>query len=146
MHLFICFFKTQNYLKNNSYGNAEQSDLWAALDAQAKEDTTLSVDLTVGDIMNTWTLQKGYPVVHVKRLSPTQLSVSQKYFLLNPLNSLQSNTNTTEYDSYKWYVPFTYTTKVNPNFDFESETQWLKPSVSSCKFKKKLNQQKHDFI
>jgi aminopeptidase N len=109
--------------------------LWAALDAQAKEDTTLSADLTVGDIMNTWTLQKGYPVVHVKRLSANQLNVSQKYFLLNPLNSLQNNkNNTAEYDSYKWYVPFTYTTKVSPNFDFESETEWLKPSVSSCKF------------
>ena len=102
------------------------------MDAQAKEDNTLSVDLSVGDIMNTWTLQKGYPVVHVKRVSSTQLNVSQKYFLLNPLNTLENNKNKTEYDSYKWYVPFTFTRKSELNFSFESKPYWLIPNQTEC--------------
>ena len=35
------------------------------MDAQDKLDGTLSVDLSVKAIMDTWTLRKGYPVVYV---------------------------------------------------------------------------------
>ena len=39
--------------------------------------------LTVKDVMDTWTLQMGYPVVTVKRKPGTnQLTVSQSRFLL----------------------------------------------------------------
>lgn len=120
------FLNSKNYLKNNSYGNAEQNDLWAELDAQAKIDGTLSINLSVKSIMDTWTLRKGYPVVKIERLdSSNQLSVTQKWFLLNPLNKLK---DTVEYNDYRWFVPFTFTTKNNPNFDFESNTTWFEPT------------------
>ena len=84
--------------------------------------------------MDTWTLQKGYPVVYVERRTndTNQLIVTQKYFLLNPLNTLQNNQ--TEYNKYKWFVPFTFTSRAKPNFTFESKTQWLKPDQQMCKF------------
>ena len=82
--------------------------------------------------MDTWTLQKGYPVVYVTRTNNgNQLSVTQKYFLLNPLNTIQNNAS--EYNKYKWFVPFTFTSRASPNFTFESKTQWLKPNEQMCK-------------
>jgi aminopeptidase N len=33
-----------------------------------------------------------------------------------------------DYDTYKWYVPFTYTTKTELNFSFETKPVWLTPS------------------
>ena len=49
------------------FGAAEQDDLWRHLTAQAHEDSTLSKEVTVKEIMDTWTLQMGYPVVNVER-------------------------------------------------------------------------------
>ena len=46
---------------------AEQDDLWFYLTSQAHIDGTLPEDVTVKQIMDTWTLQMGYPVVTVTR-------------------------------------------------------------------------------
>lgn len=55
------------YLKRHKYSNAEQDDLWQALTEQAHEDQVLPKDVTVKTIMDTWTLQTGFPVVTVTR-------------------------------------------------------------------------------
>ena len=118
--MYITF---KNYLKANAYGNAEQDDLWAALTKQAHEDGTLNRSLTVKEIMDTWTLKKGYPVLQINR-NGTQLKLTQKWFLLNPLNNAQNNL--TEFNQYKWYIPFTFTTRKLRDFDFESKPTWFK--------------------
>lgn len=115
----------------NSYSNAEQDDLWLSLTKVAHQDKTLDAALTVKDIMDTWTLKKGYPVVSVVRNSPNKITANQEWFLLNPASKVK--TNKTEYNKYKWYVPFTYTTKTESNFNFESRPVWLKPSDNSSK-------------
>ena len=46
-----------NYLLAHSYGNTDTSDLWESLD-QASGDP-------VGEIMDTWILQEGYPLLEV---------------------------------------------------------------------------------
>lgn len=56
-----------NYLKKHKYNNAEQDDLWQSLTEQAHSDGVLGKELTVKTIMDTWTLQTGYPLVTVKR-------------------------------------------------------------------------------
>ena len=82
--------------------------------------------------MDTWTLQKGYPVVEINRdYNTNKLSLKQKWFLLNPLNKIQS---TNEYNKYRWYVPFTHTNKQELNFDFETKPYWLKPQDNECNF------------
>ena len=121
----------QNYLKNNAYKNAEQDDLWAALTDQAHEDGTLNRSLTVKEIMDTWTLKKGYPVVQIDRTRGAEMIISQKWFLVNPLNTVKNNL--TEYNKYKWFVPFTFTTKNIRNFNFETKPTWLKPNDTESK-------------
>ncbi len=108
---------------------------------QAYIDKTLDTNLDVKQIMDSWTLKKGYPVIQVDRqmststpnsnLFNTELVIKQKWFLLNPLSKSFSDPST--YNSYKWFVPITFTTKSNASFDFERRPNWLKPSDKECK-------------
>ncbi len=90
------------------------------------EEKTLDSDITVKQIMDTWTKQKGYPVVQVTR-NNSILTAKQKWFLLNPLNNVQ---NTQEYNDYQWIVPITYTTSNELDFDFEKRPLWLKKTLT----------------
>ncbi|XWS70218.1 hypothetical protein CRYUN_Cryun03dG0029700 [Craigia yunnanensis] len=60
------------YIKRHAWSNARTEDLWAAI----KE----GCDEPVNKIMNSWTKQKGYPVVSVKMKSQT-LEIEQSQFL-----------------------------------------------------------------
>ncbi|MCL4133369.1 UNVERIFIED_CONTAM: hypothetical protein GTU68_051110 [Idotea baltica] len=71
-----------NYLNAFSYSSASQDDLWLYLTEQAHADGTLDADLTVKDIMDTWTLQMGYPVITVTRNDDGTALVTQERFLL----------------------------------------------------------------
>ncbi len=51
-----------------AYANAEQDDLWRAYDEQAHADGVLPSEVNVKTIMDTWTLQKGYPVLNVRQV------------------------------------------------------------------------------
>lgn len=55
------------YLKKHEYGNAEQDDLWDSLTREAHRNGALPKNTTVKEIMDTWTLQTGYPVIRVTR-------------------------------------------------------------------------------
>lgn len=114
-----------NYLKAYAFSNAEQDNLWASLTWQAHVDQTLDRSLTVKMIMDTWTLQKGYPVVTLERLDGNMVRLTQKWFLLNAQNTIQ---DTDEYANHRWYVPFTFTTKSEMNWDFEKRPIWFEPS------------------
>lgn len=56
-----------NYLKKYKYSNAAQDDLWEALTQTAHERGILQPNVTVKMIMDTWTLQTGYPLLTVVR-------------------------------------------------------------------------------
>ena len=114
-------------MKKYAFKNAEQDDLWKDLSEQAHRDSTLNGTLDVKIIMDTWTLQKGYPVVDVVRSDDNKLHLTQRWFLLNPLNTIQ---NTSEYLQTRWYIPFTYTTKEELDFDFEKRPIWFSKDES----------------
>ena len=48
--------------------NANQDNLWQELTNQGHIDSTLDRGLSVKLIMDSWTLKKGYPVVHIERI------------------------------------------------------------------------------
>ncbi|XP_071539736.1 aminopeptidase N-like isoform X8 [Panulirus ornatus] len=112
-----------NYLSNLAYGNAEQDDLWQFLSEAGHEEATLPADLTVKMVMDTWTLQMGYPVVKVVR-NGTLATLTQERFLLI------KNENWTDSHDYKWWIPLTYTTQENPNFESTPPDVWMKDSES----------------
>ena len=61
------------YLKKHAYGNTDTPDLWAALEAASGEP--------VGEIMDTWIFQGGYPRLNVER-DGDNYRLSQEHFRL----------------------------------------------------------------
>ncbi|XP_068711711.1 glutamyl aminopeptidase-like isoform X2 [Montipora foliosa] len=93
------------YLKKFEYSNAKTENLWQALE---EESCIQGRCLKVKHMMNTWTLQMGYPVIDVRHFSGDQYLVSQERFL----NYMDANA-TSKFVSpfkYEWFVPFTYIT------------------------------------
>ena len=54
------------YLNTRKYQNAEQDDLWEAMNEAAITDA-LDLPTDVQTIMNSWSLQTGYPVINIQR-------------------------------------------------------------------------------
>ena len=65
----------ESYLRRHAYGNTETRDLWESLDGSSGRP--------VGEIMDTWILQGGYPQLTV-RVEEGGVSVEQGRFLLIP--------------------------------------------------------------
>jgi len=106
----------RTYLRTHMFGNAETDDLWAAM---TKEVSTVSGKLDIKSIMDTWTLQMGYPVITVTRTG-NKIKASQERFLYNPRGN-----QTEEFQSafgYKWYVPLTYITQNDQSLQ---PVQWM---------------------
>jgi len=111
-----------NYLHANSFSNANQDDLWQFLTEVGQEDGTL-VDLTVKEVMDTWTVQMGYPVVELRRQYGSQMAtVKQDRFLLTGASNNPNDTN-----PYTWWVPLSYTT-TSKGFSNTAPAVWMSPS------------------
>ncbi|CAG5121269.1 unnamed protein product, partial [Candidula unifasciata] len=106
-----------------AFGNGSTDDFWQALTAQAKRQ---GLNLNVKEIMDTWVLQKNYPVVTVTRdvNDHKMIQVTQERFLL------QDVVYPDKHDSpfnYRWTIPLTFTSSSSPNFSFpvSSKIYWL---------------------
>jgi hypothetical protein len=66
--------------------------LWAELTAAGMQDGTIPTNLTVKDIMDTWTLQMGFPVVSaIRDYAEGTVELSQHRFLISPNAATASN-------------------------------------------------------
>ncbi|XP_030856224.1 aminopeptidase N isoform X2 [Strongylocentrotus purpuratus] len=97
------------FLNSHKEGNADSDDLWFAL----KEADDGKGNNDVKAIMDTWTLQMGYPVVDLHRYGDNQLNASQEHFLVNPEAGVDDKYGDL---GYLWYVYLTYTQATNPDF------------------------------
>ena len=113
------------FLNKYKYKNAVTKDLWKALESVS--------DLPVERIMNTWTLQMGYPVLNVTRISETKFRIVQERFLKNPRSIGNKGF---------WEVPITWITNTNrekqlhwlsrtkmTEMKVEANTKWIKVNV-----------------
>ncbi|KAI8521597.1 hypothetical protein Bbelb_013510 [Branchiostoma belcheri] len=95
------------YLTDFSYSTARTDDLWSALGAASNQP--------VKQIMDTWTKQMGFPVVHFRNTS-SGLLVTQERCLVDRT----ADTSNSQYDSpynYTWSIPLSFyqlETKDNP--------------------------------
>ncbi|XP_037115815.1 endoplasmic reticulum aminopeptidase 2 [Syngnathus acus] len=114
------------YLRKYSYRNAQNQDLWDSLANTCSEEDFISGEycyskeqahknsyllagehLNLTAVMNTWTLQKGVPLVIVKRAGP-RLMLRQVRFLRTQLPS--DPLWSTLQQGYLWNIPLTYKT------------------------------------
>eukprot|EP00301_Raphidiophrys_heterophryoidea_P001612 c10773_g1_i1.p1 GENE.c10773_g1_i1~~c10773_g1_i1.p1 ORF type:complete len:861 (-),score=248.09 c10773_g1_i1:59-2641(-) len=79
---------TRQYLKKHIYSNTRTVDLWEALSEASNTD--------VAALMNTWTLQTGYPVVKASKTQENVLELTQSRFL---------STGAAPEDQALWNVP-----------------------------------------
>lgn len=95
----------KRYLTKHAYANAETDDLWNAM-TEANKAAGKTMD--VGKIMNTFTLQMGYPVVTITATeTPNTYQATQDRFLY--YKDPKANYSSSQYN-YKWVIPFTYYT------------------------------------
>ena len=91
-----------NYLTQLQYKAATQDDLWRHLTEQGHKDGTLAQEMDVKTVMDTWTLQMGFPLVTVTRdYEARAASVSQARFLVGDKRPDQAGLS--------WWVPITFT-------------------------------------
>ena len=113
------------YIRANEFGNAKTQDLWNALQTVIGQKEGLITDVT--QLMDPWTKVKGFPVVTVKRDSPTSLSLTQQKFLLNS-NSTEDTTIWPVYLTYKTEdgTGSFYLTKKEDTLTLDNVTSWIK--------------------
>lgn len=73
----------KKYLNAHKYANAKHDDLWEALTTQAYLDDALDTNTTVKEIMDSWTLKPGFPVIHAHKNGST-IHVTQVKFSFAP--------------------------------------------------------------
>ncbi|XP_071788896.1 aminopeptidase N-like [Asterias amurensis] len=111
----------RNYLKERAYKNANAEHLWEELTYADKDVGKHDVKR----IMDTWTLQPGYPLITLTRTGQ-DIVATQKRFMFN-FNANRS----TEFDDlgHRWYVPLTYVYKSGPSDQFDKPEQvWMEPA------------------
>ncbi|XP_058986516.1 aminopeptidase N-like [Musca domestica] len=114
------FFEgVRDYLMKHKYGNAEQDDLWAAFTEKAHKFDRIEPKYDMKVIMDSWTLQTGYPLVRVNRNYETgAIEISQHRYLEN-------NTISEEEAKKCWWVPLSYTTPNELDFENTSPKVWM---------------------
>lgn len=115
MHKFLGEEVFQNgvssYLRTHEYANAKQDNLWEALTKKAHQDHSLPDSLSVKDIMDTWTLQVGYPMVTVERNYDTNSATLTQMRYLSDRYKSRDDLN------FCWWIPLTYTDSIKKNFN-----------------------------
>ena len=111
-----------NYLHGNAFGNANQDNLWQFLTDAALEDGAFLEGNSIKDIMDTWTLQTGYPLVTASR-SGSSVTLSQARFLISPEAEAD--------EEFFWWVPVSH---CSPGGDWENTAPKLWLPNSSLPF------------
>ncbi|KAM9854718.1 aminopeptidase Ey-like [Aulostomus maculatus] len=115
----------RTYLAEFAFGNAVYTDLWRNLQ-MAVDGSSTDLPGSVHEIMNTWVLQMGFPVVTI---NTTTGAVSQKHFLLDP----ESEVTTPSPYNYKWIIPIQWMkTEVNQT------AEWLTAESATIESMKTL--------
>lgn len=144
LHMMNCFLSEQvfrmgvsNYLKKHHYSNAEQNDLWDSLTEEAHRTGVLSKDMSVKEIMDTWTVQTGYPLVTVNRSYDKEVAtVTQtRYLAVKPESDAEQEKSC-------WSIPLSYTTQKEADFKNTMPKYWLtcKESLTEIKIHARENE------
>jgi aminopeptidase N len=102
----------QNYINKYKFKNARMSELWKTF------QEAVNGRFNVGQVMDTWTRQMGFPVVTVKHLRGNTYRLDQKRFLLNPNDKYDPQKSAFRY---KCRIPFTYKLQG----DRSVRTEWM---------------------
>ncbi|GAB0097801.1 Aminopeptidase [Sergentomyia squamirostris] len=109
------------YLTAMEYKNAVAEDLFAGIQQSVTEDGILPTGLTILNIMNSWTLVGGFPIVTVTLSGTNAFTLTQKAMINNDPNVSTG----------RWYIPITYSTKSSPNFGTTRAQEWFRGDANN---------------
>ncbi|XP_048225372.1 aminopeptidase N [Perognathus longimembris pacificus] len=89
-----------SYLQTFKYNNTGYGDLWEHLQQAVNNQQEIHLPDSVGNIMDRWILQMGFPMITVNTKTG---DISQQHFLLDP----ESNVTRPSDFNYLWIVPIT---------------------------------------
>jgi aminopeptidase N len=100
------------YLNNRKYTAVNQDALFNDINSYLASVNALPTNgFTMKEIMDTWTLQTGFPLVRVARTGPNTIYVSQESFEKAENRHQSSRAQKT------WHVPIAYVSQSNPSFE-----------------------------
>lgn len=109
-------------LFSRSYSSASQNELWQYLTNEALAKNHFDNYTNVQEIIETWTVQAGYPEVIVNRnYSMKHLEFRQKRF---------TYTKTDQEEASLWWIPLSYTTEKQLEFNSTQPIQWMRKTPS----------------
>ncbi|XP_035223486.1 endoplasmic reticulum aminopeptidase 1-like isoform X2 [Stegodyphus dumicola] len=129
------------YLNKYRFKNARTEELWDAFTQVA----LTTAHLNVSKIMDTWTRQKGYPLIMVTFNHP-HVRIRQRRFLLTPPEYDDATPSDLSPYGYKWFVPVTYITDLSNKenlywlnmsdgeFLLPARAKWLKLNINQTGF------------
>uniref|UniRef100_A0A8C3K096 Aminopeptidase n=1 Tax=Calidris pygmaea TaxID=425635 RepID=A0A8C3K096_9CHAR len=136
MSLFDSITYNKSYLKEFSFSNANQDDLWTHIQMVIDAQDKVQLPAPVKQIMDSWTCQNGFPVL---TLNLTTGTITQEQFLN------KKNENSTDTYNNTWIIPISWmrngssqpliwldnSSKVFPEMQVsESEYDWILLNVN----------------
>ena len=130
------------YLSKYKYKNAVTMDLWKSITKANK------MGVNVEEMMNTWTLQMGYPLITFSRQEAGNLGgwcIKQTRFMSSALIETSQPTLPPSPYNYTWVVPVSFTTdsgemhhivlnatsnSSNANINLSTTLKWLKVNIN----------------
>ncbi|KAL7738423.1 hypothetical protein ACLKA6_006736 [Drosophila palustris] len=108
----------RSYVKKHAYDSVVQSDLWQSMQEAVNENRFFTKEIRVSTVMDSWTLQAGYPIVSVIRNYTTaKVKVSQTRFWLEDVEDQPESC---------WWIPLTFVTQQQADFNDTQAHFWLK--------------------
>ncbi|XP_066149607.1 aminopeptidase N-like [Euwallacea fornicatus] len=104
------------YLSQYAFKNTLPEDLWYAFDEQLTDRSRLPKGTNLSVVMENWVINPGFPILEVNSAVYSAIVRQDGRFLLNGNGS-----------EFRWYVPITWATNLNPTFDETAPQDWLEP-------------------
>ncbi|XP_076056130.1 endoplasmic reticulum aminopeptidase 1-like [Oratosquilla oratoria] len=131
------------YLETYQYSSADTDNLWGAL---AKTAAQMNNPVDVKAIMDTWTLQAGFPLISIN-FTDGHVVASQARFLVCEENMTDPNEPINSTLGYRWHIPLTYITSADREnqtmvwmnltdveFEVGQDVEWIKFNVGQRGF------------
>ncbi|XP_058836977.1 uncharacterized protein LOC131693281 [Topomyia yanbarensis] len=114
----------KNYLLERQFKGANVEHLHTGLQAAIEGKNILPTGVTIKQIMDSWTTEKGYPVISVRRSYDSgDIIISQERFISD---RKVPNTNV-------WMIPYNYVLQSAANFDDLHSYDWLSTKAARLK-------------
>ncbi|XP_044317187.1 LOW QUALITY PROTEIN: aminopeptidase N [Drosophila rhopaloa] len=113
------------YLQRSKRGATNQTILWKAFQEESDRQMSLRQDVQVSRLMDSWTLQPGYPLVRVERDYASQrVMVTQERFLRNPSGRSGGKPRAAS-RRHCWWVPLAFTSAARDSWESALPSEWL---------------------